>query len=65
MPGMDEIQALQVEVLRQWLDNHAEHCGVIVPPWPHGDCQCPMPEIIAALPSADVQELITKAGLAM
>jgi hypothetical protein len=36
-----ENQALRDELWRQWLDNHAEHCGE---PWPHeGRCGWPLP----------------------
>jgi hypothetical protein len=40
--------ALEKELARQWIVNHAEHCGIPVPPWPHpGDCQWPMPEVLS------------------
>jgi len=39
---------LKKELLRQWMFNHAEHCGAIIPPWPHaGECQWRPPEIIS------------------
>lgn len=37
-------------LMDQWLSNHAEHCGVRGPPWPHeGMCHWPMPEILTRL----------------
>ena len=50
--GAEKLE-LRREVMRQWFTNHAEHCGVVVPPWPHdGDCQWPIPPVIlATLPS--------------
>jgi hypothetical protein len=51
---------LQEELMRQWMINHHEHCGVIIPPWPHpGRCHWPMPKILnsSALNSLGEQEL--------
>lgn len=46
---LTEILELRREVMRQWFTNHAEHCGAVVPPWPHaGDCQWPIPSVILA-----------------
>jgi hypothetical protein len=45
VPASAEVRELRLELMRQWLDNHAEHCGVHVPPWPQ-DCHWPMPEVL-------------------
>lgn len=43
----DEIHELRIELLRQWLDAHADHCGCADIPWPQTNkCQWPMPAII-------------------
>jgi hypothetical protein len=43
----DHACALRVELVRQWLINHPEHCGAPVPPWPHdGICPWPMPQVL-------------------
>jgi hypothetical protein len=53
-----EIRALRLELMSQWITNHAEHCGVTVPPWPHrGGCQWPLPSTLSALPSDEVRLL--------
>jgi hypothetical protein len=37
-------------LMDEWLSNHAEHCGVRGPSWPHdGVCHWPMPEILIRL----------------
>lgn len=42
-----EIDELRVEVLAQWLYNHAEHCGCKPIPWPpERRCHLPMPAIV-------------------
>lgn len=55
--GMDiEKLELRREVMRQWLTNHFENCGAIVPPWPHeGDCQWPIPSVV---PPNEVLQLL-------
>ena len=43
-----EIHELRVELLRQWLDAHADHCGCEDVPWPQRpECNWPMPPVIA------------------
>ena len=50
---------LRREVMRQWFTNHAEHCGAIVPPWPHhGDCQWPIPPVILATSPSEAYLLL-------
>jgi hypothetical protein len=57
--GSAELVELRREVLRQWLINHAEHCGVIVPPLPHGgDCQWPIPAVLLATSRSDLYLLL-------
>lgn len=56
------IRELELEVARQWLDNHAEHCGQTVPPLPHdGNCHWPMPEALARLAPGEVYLLLLQA----
>jgi len=44
---LEQNRKLQEELMREWMINHGEHCGVIIPPWPHpGACQWPMPTIL-------------------
>jgi hypothetical protein len=58
-----KIRQLQLELARQWLSNHAEHCGVIVPPWPHrGICNWPMPEELSCLGHSEVYLLLLQAS---
>ena len=58
-PHNSEVVELRKEVLRQWLVNHGDNCGAFIPPWPHeGDCQWPMPEVLAALSPNEVLRLL-------
>lgn len=53
---------LEIETVKQWLDNHAEYCGAQVPPWPHpGICKCPLPQVIAELTPNKVYSLLLRA----
>ncbi len=54
-----EILELRREVMRQWLTNHAEHCGVPVQLFPHkGDCQWTIPSVISDLSHNEVYLLL-------
>jgi hypothetical protein len=55
----EKVLELELELAKQWLANHAEHCGVLVPPWPHaGLCHLPMPEVLASLSPSEVYLLL-------
>lgn len=42
-----EVKELQLELLRQWLAAHADHCGCMDLPWPiPSDNNWPMPKVI-------------------
>lgn len=54
-----ENQTLRRELVDQWFTNHAEHCGALIPPWPHrGHCKWPMPEVLAMLPLAEIHAML-------
>jgi hypothetical protein len=43
----EEINELRVELLKQWLDAHAEYCGCRGVPWPpDAECNWPMPSVV-------------------
>jgi len=57
------IRDLELDLARQWLTNHAEHCGAIVPPWPHqGDCHWLLPAALARLTPSEVYLLLLQAS---
>ena len=42
-----ENAALRLELWKQWECNHSEHCGKVIPPWPHqGECYWPIPAVL-------------------
>jgi len=58
-----ETLELRRELMSQWLMNHAEHCGVGVPPWPHdGGCHWPIPPVLSALSPNEVYLLLLEAS---
>jgi hypothetical protein len=58
---LEEELNLKKELIKQWAFNHAEHCGVIIPPWPHaGECQWPLPAVIS--PSEAYLLLLSASG---
>ena len=60
---LEQNRELQEELMREWMINHAEHCGVIIPPWPHrGDCQWPMPKSLEAMSPSEVYLLLLLAS---
>ena len=61
--SFDELLELRREVMRQWMVNHAEHCGKdITQPFPHeGHCQWPIPPVILSLHPGEVHLLISGA----
>lgn len=43
------VLALQLELARQWLRNHADTCGEDAIPYPHaGPCYWPLPAVLQA-----------------
>lgn len=59
----DRIRDLELEVARQWLINHAEHCGSDVPPWPHGGiCKWQLPEVLTGLTPSELYLLLLQAS---
>jgi hypothetical protein len=58
-----EIRELRAELIRQWAANHHEHCGALMPPWPHaGDCHWPLPPVIAAVEPSRVLRILLSAS---
>ena len=56
---IDRIRELELEVLRQWETNHAEHCGKRLSHWPHaGRCNWPLPPALAAMAPNEVLKLL-------
>ncbi len=52
------VDALRIELMRQWLMNHAEQCGH-EPPWPHAQrCTWPMPTVLMDAGADDVRHLM-------
>ena len=57
----DELHAVYVDLMEQWLANHSEHCGFSVPPWPHkGICNWPLPPSIASLSLEEIRQLLAE-----
>lgn len=55
-PGERE-QELMRELVSQWADNHAEHCGF--DPWIHEPgCSWPLPSVIAHLTNEQIDALL-------
>ena len=56
------IEELRIEVLRQWIVNHDEHCGhygAEFRHWPHdGMCMWPLPSVILGLPHDEIVRLM-------
>ena len=60
--GADEVKRLKLDLMDQWITNHAEHCGRI-PHWPHdGRCHWPMPKALADLPHGETYLLLLEAS---
>lgn len=62
----DEIAALRIELLNQWLYAHSDHCGCLAAPWPPDKkCNWPMPAIISnqVAPNKITELLETAAAL--
>ena len=58
-----EIDELRLELARQWLEAHADHCGAATPPWPHlGECQWPLPQALRRMPPNAVYLLLLQAS---
>lgn len=54
---------LKKQLVREWLINHAEHCGSQIPPWPHsGICHWPLPEALASASLSEVYLLLLLAS---
>jgi hypothetical protein len=50
----DCCEALWVELVRQWWENHCQRCGMV---WPHddlSDCWCKPPAILASVSADDL-----------
>jgi hypothetical protein len=61
--GDERIRELELELARQWLSNHAEHCGRFIPPWPHhGPCHCELPAVLDRLGPSVVYLLLLEAS---
>ena len=60
MQGLrEQNKTLRIALIQEWLDNHSEHCGHIVPPWPHeGKCKWPMPLALAGESATEVYSLL-------
>jgi hypothetical protein len=54
-----EMRALKIDLIRQWFSNHAEHCGALIPPWPHnGLCKWPLPPTLMAASTPEIYWLL-------
>ncbi len=52
------IQEIKIELIRQWVSNHAEHCGHGIYPCHNPDgCQWPMPR---AIPPNEAYSLLSQ-----
>ena len=58
------IEELKLELMKQWLANHYEHCGQPVPWLPHeGRCEWPIPGVLVeALPENALHLLLLEAS---